>query len=245
MKDNFSSGSENYALYRPTYPVGLFQYLNSLLPQSKFAWDCGTGNGQFAFQLTNFFEKIFATDISQNQLLNANKHPKIIYSLQPAEMTDFPDHHFDLVTVAQAIHWFDFTKFYQEVERVLKKDGLLAVIGYGLLSVSPSVDLVLNHFYSQTLKEFWDPERKYIDEGYKTIPFPLQELVPPNFEILLDWNLDQLIGFLKTWSAVKHFENQKGYNPVDKIVDDLKSVWSGNDFHSVGFPVLLRIGRPM
>ena len=147
MKDNFSTQSDKYARFRPVYPDALYDYLLSIVPRRENAWDCGTGNGQVAQILAQSFENVFATDISRQQIENAVAHSKIEYSLQPAEKTSFPDNTFDLITVAQAIHWFDFDAFYIEVNRTIRQKGLLAVMGYGLIKLTPSLDKVITAFY--------------------------------------------------------------------------------------------------
>lgn len=243
MKDNFSSNSDQYAKYRPHYPEELFAYILSLTSHQKTAWDCGTGNGQVAGQLCKSFNRVYATDISQLQIDQAQQHPNVHYSVQAAEHTNFPDSTFDLIVVAQAIHWFDFGKFHKEVNRTLKDDGLLVVIGYGLLNVSSDINKIIHRFYTSVIGEFWDRERKYIDEEYKTIPFPFQEVIPPAFSNSLEWTFEHLVGYLGTWSAVRHFEKKKGYHPIDEIKDELKAVWGESQYLPVTFPILLRIGR--
>ena len=151
MKDNFSKDSHLYAKYRPTYPSALFTYIISLLETKDQAWDCATGNGQVATQLAKEFQVVEATDISASQVEQAPKLAHIHYTIQPAEQTKFEKDQFDLITVAQAIHWFDFEKFYAEVNRTLQPNGILAVIGYGLLSISPELDLIIHHFYNDII----------------------------------------------------------------------------------------------
>jgi len=242
MKDNFSTASDQYALYRPTYPDAFFSYLNTLVPNPKTAWDCGTGNGQVAVKLASFFETVYATDISKAQISQAPKLDNIHYSVQAAEQTNFPDNTFDLIIVAQAIHWFDFGKFYREVNRTAKDDALLVVIGYGRLEISPEIDALINTFYKDIIGSYWDAERRYIDELYQTIPFPFDEVSAPNFNNVYEWNFDHLIGYLNTWSAVKHCIRINGVNPVDTLAFELKKVF-GNESRKVNFPLLLRIGK--
>lgn len=240
MKDNFSTQSQQYLKFRPGYPQELFAFLEGLLPEKKTAWDCGTGNGQVAVELAKFMQKIYATDISRQQLQNAIQKENIIYSEQPAERTNFKKDQFDLVTVAQAVHWFNFKEFYKEVRRVLKPGGIIAVIGYGLLRINEHTDAVIDHFYMNIVGSYWDEERKYLDEKYQTIPFPFNEIPSPGFENKLAWELEHLIGYLKTWSAVKHYQKDKGHNPVDRVYEDLKRSFEKKG--TVTFPVLLRVG---
>ncbi|WP_298225191.1 class I SAM-dependent methyltransferase [Flavobacterium sp.] len=242
MKDNFSTASDQYALYRPTYPEAFFSYLNSLIPNPKTAWDCGTGNGQVAVKLSPFFENVYATDISEAQINQAPKLDNIHYSVQAAEQTDFPDNTFDLIVVAQAIHWFDFEKFYREVNRTAKDNALLVVIGYGRLEISTEIDALISTFYEDIIGTYWDAERRYIDEHYRTIPFPFEEISAPHFNNSYEWNFDHLIGYLNTWSAVKHYIKTNNINPLDLIAEDLKLAF-GNQTRHVNFPLLLRIGK--
>lgn len=243
MKDNFSTLSDQYAKYRPTYPPELFVYLNNLIPVKEAAWDCGTGNGQVAFELAKTFQNVFATDISAAQIENATRAHNIEYSVQPAENTNFSNEMFDLVTVAQAIHWFYFDGFYNEVKRTAKKGAFLCVIGYGKLIIEEGLDNHINHFYENSIGPYWDAERKYIDEAYTTIPFPFKEIAAPAFVNSVHWNFQHLIGYLNTWSAVKHFIKQNGYNSVDALQQELAFIWGGEEVRKVEFPLLLRIGQ--
>lgn len=243
MKDNFSTRADRYAQFRPTYPEALFEHLSQLSPGKEAAWDCGTGNGQVAQRLAAAFQNVQATDISRQQLDNAIVLPNIHYSLQPAERTDFPDHSFDLITVAQAIHWFDFDAFYAEVDRTLKPGGILAVIGYNLPRFNSAVDTVIDGFYRNVIGPFWDKERRYIDENYRTIPFPYADLPSPGFTIDVKWSFDHLIGYIETWSAVKHYQKQKEENPVALVEPGLKAAWGKASRLSGRFPILLRHAR--
>lgn len=242
MKDNFSTQSDKYAQYRPTYPSGLYDYIQSLVPTRINAWDCGTGNGQVAYQLSALFEQVYATDISQAQLDNAQRSHNIHYSLQAAEETTFPEAFFDLIVVAQAIHWFDFDKFYKEVKRILKPNGYLVVVGYNRLTITPEIDELITDFYTNIIGMYWDKERHYIDEAYKTIPFPLNEIEAPSLQNTFDWTFEHLIGYLGTWSAVKHYITAKGHNPIDLIQDKLQLLWGPTNTRPVYFPILLRVG---
>ncbi|MDB5273019.1 MAG: methylase involved in ubiquinone/menaquinone biosynthesis [Chitinophagaceae bacterium] len=243
MKDLFSHQAEQYQQFRPTYPQELYEFLITCVPENKTAWDCGTGNGQVAGELAHYFKQVYATDISTKQLEQAVQLPNILYKVEAAENTSFLSHHFDLITVAQAIHWFDFSSFYKEVERTLKPDGILAVMGYALLSVDQKTDAVIDRFYHDIIGAYWDKERKYIDELYQTIPFPFQELQTPTFFQRENWSLEQFIGYLGTWSAVQRYIEEKGHNPLALIEEDLLRVWKKGESKTVTFPILLRVGK--
>ena len=243
MKDNFSIQSDNYAKYRPAYPTEFYDYLYSLIPASHVAWDCGTGNGQVAFELAKKFDHVFASDLSESQIKNALQSKNIVYSIQAAEQTFFEKDQFDLIIVAQAIHWFDFDKFYSEVRRTGNSNAILCVLGYGKIEISEEMDRVINYFYRNVIGSYWDKERKYIDENYKTIPFPFQEYTAPDFVNKIQWSLDHLIGYLNTWSAVKHFISKNNYNPLDALMKEIEILWGDSEEREVRFPLLLRIGK--
>src|SRR5712692_1056733 len=191
MKDNFSQLSQLYAQFRPTYPKELFDFLLSLAQERKTAWDCGTGTGQLAVELATYFDKVHATDISENQIRNAVVKENIFYKIERAEQTSFSNNLFDLITVGQAVHWFDFPRFYKEVERTLKPNGVLALIGYSLVRVDAQTDNIINHLYENSIGSYWDKERKYVDEHYQTIPFPYREIKAPVLNAAYDWDLEQ------------------------------------------------------
>lgn len=242
MKDNFSNQAPQYSQFRPHYPQELIDHVLSFVQNRDTALDVATGNGQVAIALSKHFHTVYATDISEKQLLQAPKVLNVIYKNQSAEATDFGNHQFDLITVAQAIHWFDFNKFYTEVNRILKPDGIIAIIGYGLLRTNPHSDKILLDFYHTIVGPFWDAERKYIDHHYRTIPFPFEELETESFSNEFTWSFSQLIGYLETWSAVEHYKAHHNQNPIDLIKEALQASWESND-HKVTFPMLLRVGK--
>ncbi|HEY0090962.1 MAG TPA: class I SAM-dependent methyltransferase [Flavobacterium sp.] len=241
MKDNFSTQSTAYSKYRPHYPDELIDYIMTFVNKTNQALDVATGNGQMASHLSKYFKKVYATDISKNQLNNAVKHENIIYSLNGAEKTNFNDEQFDLITVAQAIHWFDFERFYMEVYRTLKNDGVFAVIGYGLFSSNSHSDKIVAKLYEDVLGSYWHPERRYLDENYTTIPFPFNEFPTNKFTNQLTWSFEQLEGYLDSWSATQHYKDKHGSNPIDYIRAELRESWENND-KQVTIPLLLRIG---
>ncbi len=243
MKDNFSAQASLYSQYRPTYPNSLYEFIYKLVPGKDYAWDCATGNGQIATELAKVFKKVAATDISAKQLAGAKQYENIQYLLESAEHSSFPDSSFDLITVGQAIHWFNFDNFYSEVHRTLKPGGIIALIGYPLMQIDSNVDRVIEYFYNTILNDYWDDERRYIDQQYQTIPFPFNEIKTPEFLMQLRWDVNGLIGFLNTWSAVQHYIRQHNNNPVDLNADQLKAAWGNEIAKEVTFKLLVRIGK--
>jgi ubiquinone/menaquinone biosynthesis C-methylase UbiE len=241
MKDNFSKQAAVYAKYRPQYPQELFDFILQQVKERKAAWDCGTGNGQAAKELAQYFEKVYATDISQKQLDEAIPADNVYYSLYPAECTNLSDNSIDLVTVSQALHWFNFEKFYREVKRVAKQDSCIAVWMYSLLRISKEIDPVIEDYHFGTLQQYWDAERKYVDDNYADIPFPFEELKTAAFAIEYYWTLADLEGYLNTWSALQKFIGVNKYNPVPELIEKIKPHWLAGQMKIV-FPVHLQTG---
>lgn len=241
MKDRFSGNAPEYAKYRPKYPAAAYRFIESLVQQKNLAWDCATGTGQVALELANAFDKVEATDISREQLSQAPKTPNINYSRQSAENADFPDDHFDLITVGQAIHWFDIHRFYPTAKRCLKPGGILAVMGYGLFESNKETNDLITYLYKQKLGPYWDEERRFIEEEYKSLPFPFDEVSTPEFTLELNWDFEHLKGYLKTWSAVQKYEEDNATNPVDAISEELKKTFGERNL--VRFPIFLRVGK--
>lgn len=244
MKDNFSAQSSGYAQFRPGYPTQLFDFLFENTQKFDCAWDCATGNGQIAGVLAERFKQVEATDISQNQLANAVTKPNIRYHVGRAESPDFPDARFDLLTVGQAAHWFDFERFYPEVRRVMKPGGLLALLGYNLLRVDGQTEALIDYFYNTVLDGCWDGERHLVEKAYTTIPFPFTEIPFPAMASEYTWTLEHLLGYLGTWSAVQHFIRKNGRHPLDEsLVAEFKSVWPEGETRSVRFPIFGRVAK--
>lgn len=243
MKDNFSKQADLYAQYRPAYPDALIRQILQHVNERNVAWDCATGNGQAAHLLSKYFDTVYATDISANQLAKAVRADNIHYAVGTAEETSFDNNMFNLITVAQAIHWFHFSKFYAEVKRTGKPGCILAVIGYGLVETSGKLQEQIRHFYKHIVGPYWDKERTYVDEAYTTIPFPFIELEPLQMRTGIEWSFEQLIGFLNTWSAVQHYIQANDTNPVDLVYADLKAAWGDDTVRYFYFPIFTRIGR--
>lgn len=244
FQDHFSGHADDYRHYRPGYPKPLFAYLAARAPERRLAWDCATGNGQAAAQLTDYFDQVIATDASAAQIDHAPATERVSFRCAPAEASGLEAASVDLVTVAQALHWLDFDRFYAEVRRVLKPGGVLAAWCYGLFRSSPAVDRIVGRFYEQVVGPYWPPERRWIDEGYATLPFPFPELPAPQFAMQRQWTLPQLLGYMNTWSAVRRYTQAHGVNPLDEIDAELASAWPRNaETMAVNWNVRLRVGR--
>jgi len=244
FKDHFSGHAADYARYRPAYPDKLFDYLASLTPSQDLAWDCATGSGQAAHALATYFDQVIATDASARQIENALPHPTIDYRVEPAEATSIESDSLDLITVAQALHWFNFDSYFTECQRVLKKNGIIAIIAYSFLNIEPEIDAVLSDFYHQTIGPYWPEERKYIDEAYASIPFPFQTISPAHFKMSREWSLDELGGYLRTWSATQHYIQERGQDPVPAVLEKLAAPWGAvQEKKTVNWPLILKIGR--
>jgi SAM-dependent methyltransferase len=244
FQDHFSRHSLQYVEFRPHYPGELFQYLASLPRLRDRAWDCGTGNGQAGVDLAMYFREVVATDPSANQLAHARAHPQVKYLVASAEQCPLAAGSVDLVTVAQALHWFDIERFYEQVQRVSRPGSIFAAWSYGLTTISPQVDRVVGYLYGDLLGPCWPPERKMTEERYTTISFPFEEVLGPNFEMHARWNLDQVLGYLGTWSSVQKFMQLHSANPLDQIEADLRCAWGAAEaLREVRWPLYLRVGR--
>jgi SAM-dependent methyltransferase len=243
FKDHFSKQAAGYAKFRPRYPQELFDYLGSIAPSREIAWDCGTGNGQAAVGLASVFDRVIATDASEKQIANAQSHETVEYRIAPAENSGIGSETIDVIMVAQALHWFDLNRFYAEARRVLKSDGVLAASAYNLLHIEPAIDEVVNRYYYEVVGPFWPPERRLVEQ-FADLPFPFQEIDLPQFEMTASWNLDHLLGYLRTWSSTQRFIAAKGEDPLEQITDDLRSAWGKpGQTRSITWPLIMRIGR--
>jgi SAM-dependent methyltransferase len=244
FRNHFSRLAGDYARYRPRYPDALFEYLASVAPARQLAWDCGTGNGQAALGLAQHFDRVVATDASAEQIAQAQPHDRIEYRVAPAEHTALPTGACDLVTVAQAVHWFDLDAFYAEARRALKPDGVLAVWTYHLPAIAPAVDAVVSDYYSRVLAGYWPERFHYVHERYQTLPFPFAPLAVPAFDMSAAWTLDQLAGFLASWSASQRYLEREGRHPLTLVWDRLAEAWGDPDQpRPARFPLNVRAGR--
>jgi len=241
FKDHFSRQAAEYAKFRPRYPKELFQWLAGVAPSTQLAWDCATGNGQAAVELAELFERVIATDASERQIGSAEAHAPVEYRVAPAEESGIDSNTVDLITVAQALHWFNLERFYAEARRVSKPGGVLAVWAYKLATVSPEIDAMVNHYYSEVVGPFW-PEERVLVEKFEELAFPFPEIAAPLFEMVAEWNAEHLIGYLRTWSATQRFMAANQRDPVEEIEGGLRTAW-GNEVRLVVWPLTARVGR--
>src|SRR6266498_4107511 len=242
FKDHFSAQAADYAKFRPSYPRELFDYLGRIAASRQLAWDCGTGNGQAAVALALVFDRVIATDASERQITNAEPHERVEYRVAPAEDSGIESETLDLIVVAQALHWFDLDRFYAEAQRVLKVNGVLAASAYNLLHIEPTIDEVVNRYYYEVVGPFWPPERKLVEQ-FADLPFPFHEIDPPEFEMTAQWNLEHLLGYLRSWSATQRFIAANKRDPLEAIADDLRAAWGDpGQMRKVVWPLILRVG---
>jgi SAM-dependent methyltransferase len=246
FKDHFSQVAGAYATHRPSYPTALVDFLAPLAPATGLAWDTGCGSGQLSVLLAEQFERVWATDASDEQLARATAHPRVTYRRAPAEASGLADGVVDLATAAQAAHWFDLPSYYAEVRRVTRPGGVIALISYGVMMVAPDVDAVVRPFYHDVLGAYWPPERRHVDEGYRSLPFPFEELSSqvPDLEIRLEWRFADVVGYVGTWSAIWALQRAQGPSPLEAFHRALKRGWGPAErVRTVRWPLALRVGR--
>ncbi len=244
FKDHFSGHAASYASYRPGYPPRLFEILAGLPRKRHLAWDSGTGNGQAAVALAGHFAKVVATDPSAEQLAHALPHPRIDYRVGRAESSGLAEGSVDLVTAAQAFHWYDFDRFFAEVRRVLAPGGVVAVWTYNLARVDPEVDRWTDRLAREIVGPWWPPERRWVDEEYRTIPFPFDEIEIAPLRHEARWDLERLMRYLRTWSSFHRYQKETGRDPLDEIREGLTAAWGDPDQErTVAWPIFIRAGR--
>jgi ubiquinone/menaquinone biosynthesis C-methylase UbiE len=243
FKDHYSDFAKTYAKGRLQYPPELFRFLASLTQEHLLAWDCGTGNGQAALGLTGYYDRIIATDPSNNQIGNCTPHSKIEFRVEAAEKPSLAPASVDLLTVGIALHWFHFDAFYPTAKQILKKNGVFAAWAYFLPDITPEIDELLRSFTETTLGEFWKPEIRLIHEEYKTIPFPFKEIEAPRFTIEKEMSLKQFEEHMYTWSAVQFYMQKKNADPVKMILNELTGLWGEGSARQLSWKMPLRVGR--
>lgn len=241
--DHFSVQAADYAKYRPGYPRELFEWLRTSTPRHTLAWDVGTGNGQAALQLADFFDRVTATDPSAAQLKHAVAHERVTYRVQAAEDCDLPDASVDLVTAAQALHWFDFERFYRQVRRVLRPSGVIAAWTYDLNEVDAGVDAIVRKYYTDIVGPYWPAERRYVETGYRALPFPFVEIPVPAMRMETSCTFADYLRYLGTWSATQRYREVRQQDPVALIAEELRCAWGGSAKRVICWPLRVRAGR--
>lgn len=240
--DHFSVVAEVYARFRPRYPEALFYWLAQVAPGRQLAWDCATGNGQAALGLARHFARVVATDASAAQIEAASAAPRVEYRIAPAEASGLADGGCDLVAAAQALHWFDRPAFFAEARRVLSPGGVVAVWGYlRLRTGDAALDRELDRFHEEVVGPYWPPGRELIENGYRGIDFPFEELAAPGFAIEARLSLAALAGYFGSWSATDRYRRALGADPVPAFIDGLSGAWGAE--REVRWPIALRAGR--
>lgn len=242
-EDHFSVQASQYARFRPTYPPTLFDWLALQTLEKCSAWDCACGSGQATSELAARFERVTATDISEAQLSHSPSLPNVAWRMAAAEASGLDAASFDLITVAQALHWFDLPRFWSEAQRVLKPSGVLAVWSYGVFKLGhPAVEKVCQNFYDKVVGDFWPPERRIVEAGYGALTFPFREIAAPVFEIKREWSLDELLGYMSSWSATVRYTQAHRTSPIPDLARKLQLLLSTNRI-SVRWPLSFRVGR--
>lgn len=244
FKDHFSGHAASYAAYRPGYPPRLFELLAGLPRERRLAWDSGTGSGQAAVALADRFERVVATDPSDSQLAHALPHPRVEYRVGKAESSGLESGSVDLATAAQAFHWYDFDRYFAEVERVLAPGGVVAVWTYNLARVDPEVDRWTDRLGREVVGPWWPPERRWVDEEYQTIPFPFEEIPIAPLHHEEQWDLERLTSYFRTWSSVQRYRKETGRDPLAEVMDGLTAAWGDPaEARTVHWPIFIRAGR--
>ncbi len=244
FKDHFSGHAADYAAARPGYPDALFDWLAQRSPGRGLAWDAGCGNGQAALALAARFGRVHASDASAAQIASAVAHPRIRYQVAPAQAPDLPARSVDLVTVAQAWHWFDRDAFHGAVREVARPGAVLAVWCYGICTVSPAVDAVFERLYEGVLGPYWPPERRHVEAGYGDLSFPFAPLPAPPFAMACDWDLPAFLAYLRSWSASQRHLAATGRDAVAGLAEAFAAAWGAPaTVRTVRWPLALRAGR--
>jgi hypothetical protein len=115
---------------------------------------------------------------------------------------------------------------FTEVRRVLKPGGLFAAWTYTLLHGDPDLSAIVRDYSTNTVGAYWPPERRWVDLGYRGMPFPCADIEAPDFEIRRDLTLDDVLDYLRTWSSTQRCIKETGVDPCAlRCARRLKEVW--------------------
>lgn len=130
----FSTRVEAYVKYRPGYPAAMLDFLADELAMGHEAQvaDIGAGTGILTTLLAPRVARVWAVEPNDEMRGAARRlladMGNIGWSHGSAEATGLPTGSVDLITVAQAFHWFDRAAFRQECQRLLRPGGRVALI---------------------------------------------------------------------------------------------------------------------
>jgi ubiquinone/menaquinone biosynthesis C-methylase UbiE len=241
--DYFSGHASDYAEYRPQSPGQLYRFLADNCVERRLAWDCATGNGQAAVSLIRFFDRVVATDASGTQIAAARPHPEIRYAVAAAEDSGLAEASVDLVTVAQALHWFNIDAFLAEATRVLKPGGIVAAWSYEKCSVDADIDPIIERIFAE-VENHWPAERRIVENRYSDIDYPWTLLEVPQYSMSEHWRVEQALGYFRTWSASKRYQQKNGRDPISRHEMALRKAW-GNAGRAISWPLTVKAGcRP-
>jgi ubiquinone/menaquinone biosynthesis C-methylase UbiE len=244
FRDHFSAQASVYAEARPGYPPELFAWLAAQCRGHALAWDAGCGNGQASVALAEHFASVHASDPSAAQIANAKPQEGIRYVVEAAEQCSLADASADLVTVAQAYHWFDQAKFCTEARRVLVADGVIALVSYAESRVDAAVDVLFDELHNVRLGDDWPAGREHVINHYRDLPFPFAVIEAPPFEMRCQWNLQQYLAYLSSWSASQRYRQRTGGDAVAEIAPAMAAAWGDPEtVRTVQWPLLVLAGR--
>lgn len=240
FKDHFSNQSTSYHNFRPTYPKELFDFIFSLTPEHELAWDCACGSGQASNDIAKGFLQVIASDASQAQLAQAQGSTNVRFECFPAECSSFEKNSVDVICVAQALHWFQFDKFFEECKRVLKPHAPLVVWSYGLSSISAEIDQLCLELYQGKLDQYWPAERRLVENAYASIEFPFKQVIRHSqFSMQQEWSREQFIGYLRSWSATQGYINAGYENPLIDFEKELDKYWKASVIKTIHWPLIV------
>jgi ubiquinone/menaquinone biosynthesis C-methylase UbiE len=223
--DYFSNQSSEYAASRPSYPDELIKFIATTCSSQNTAVDCATGNGQAANGLAKHFKHVVAFDQSLAQVSKAAPAPNINYMAATTDQIPLQDHVADLIVAAQAWHWFDKPRFEEEVARVLRPGGRVAIWGYNLLHMDSEMDRLIRHLYTEIVGPYWPKERLILEEQYRLFPLKLKPIPTPEFTMDSYWDRTRLCTYIRSWSATALYIAQNGEEKIKEFEIELSKLW--------------------